>query len=141
MVEKTRSTKVIFLDSGLRPITADPHMAMLFSHIRGTDSSSLLCAVVFQRIVRLIKAEKRSKSIKTTIPRLQKEQFPYLSQKRVREAVRKMREIGVLKIQTSEGAHLTRIWINFKRIVELAEQVKAGVELAEMAKKYQQVDK
>ena len=111
------------MSNNLRPVFADPHMILLFSHIHGTDNSSLLCAVVFQKISRLIKAQKRRKSIDISIPDLAREHFPYLTKKRVREAVRKMREIGVLKIQTSEGAWKTRIGINDKKIIMLAEEI------------------
>ena len=117
------------LPDNQRPIFIDPHMVSLLSHLQPTDHSSLLCAIVFQKISWIIHRQKKAKSIKTSVPALHKAHFAYMSERRVREAIRMLHEVGVLKIETSLGAHDSKFYLDRGRVVELAKMVQEKYEI------------
>lgn len=117
------------LSDNQRPIFIDAHMVKLLSCLQPTAHSSILCAAVMQKISWLIHRRKRAKSIKTSIPALHKAHFEYMSEKRVREAIRMLSDVGILKIETSSEAHDSKFYLDRGRIVELAKMVQAEYEV------------
>lgn len=129
-----------------KPIKAtflDSDLAQLFSNIEETRLTSVTSALFLQTIDYLIRKQPgRKKSILVTVPGLHKEWFPYLSYSATKRIVQRLRRIGVLKtrieykkVKGKIPEHATRIWIQEKRILELAQQVRSEVELKEMVKR------
>lgn len=125
-------SKIIFLDSDL---------AELFSNIEETLRTAVQCAIFVQSVDRLIRKQKgKNKSILTTVPDLQRNCFPFWSYPATKKTLQRLRRIGVLKtrIEYKRTEHMgvehrTRIWIQEKKILELAEQVKRERELNDLS--------
>ena len=115
-------------------------MACLFSDLEPTRLTAISTAVFFQTISKLIQTSGK-KSILITAPELHEEYFPYLSYSATKRNLQRLRKLGILRTKveyiTENGipTHKTRIWINNKKILELAQQVKNEQELKNMAKR------
>lgn len=124
---KNPKTKITFLDSDL---------AQLFANLESTKFVAVNMAIFLQTIDHLIRKSGK-KSILTTAPKLHELYFPYWGLTCMKRNLQRLRKLGILQIRVEYKGleHKSRIWINNKKITELAEQVKRRRELGDMAKR------
>lgn len=116
---------------------------MLFSNIKETSLTPVKCSIFIQAVDFMIRRQpgRKKKSVVATVPYLQREWFPFWSTEVTKRLLQKLRRIGVIKTQMvykrvgKAPQRFTRIAIDERRILELAEQIQGEVELSAMAKR------
>ena len=104
----------------VRPGFFDTDLACLFKDIKSTSICCVQCAVVIQRLSRLI-SKGPGKSIITTVPELRNKHFPYWSESILKRLLMRLRKLGVIRAQHLPNQ--TRFWIDHRRITKLAKEV------------------